>query len=72
MDVREAGKATLQGLPPIGVTITGIAGLTLQQWVYVVTILYTLIQIIRLFPKIIGCAVCFWKHGTCDLNCKGD
>lgn len=72
MDVKEAGKAALQGAPPISVTISSIAGLTLQQWVYVVTIIYTLIQILRLCPKVVGCIVCFWRHGTCDLNCKGD
>jgi hypothetical protein len=56
--------------PPVTVTITTILGYTLQEWVYIMTMLYTAIQISRLFPKMYGCAVCFTRDWTCNRKCK--
>lgn len=56
--------------PPIAVSAVTFCGLALQQWVYVVTILYTLFQIIRLLPKMYGCAACFYRNRTCNHSCK--
>lgn len=36
--------------PPLGVTTLTFAGLPLQQWVYVVTIVYTVLLIISKLP----------------------
>lgn len=69
-DVKAAVNAAKEVSPPAIVSGATILGLELQHWVYVVTIVYTLIQILRTFPKIIGCGVCFYKHGTCTLQCK--
>lgn len=69
--VREAGKDLAYGVPAFGVSfMSKIAGLTLQEWVYVVTILYTIILIGKQIPKMIGCAVCFLRERTCKRTCK--
>ena len=66
-----AVKEIAQSLPPTAVTVFTIFGVTMQQWVYVLTAVYTLFQIIRLFPKMYGCVQCFSKKWTCPRTCKG-
>lgn len=66
-----ATKELAQAAPPIIVTTTSFLGIALQEWVYVLTGIYTLFQIIRLLPKMYGCVVCFYKYGTCKRTCKG-
>lgn len=64
-------KEMAQVIPPVSVTVTSIAGIPIQQWVYLLTALYTAIQIARLFPKLYGCALCFKREGwTCRRTCK--
>lgn len=43
----DAAKAA----PPVAVTMSSITGLGLQQWVYIVTIIYTVLQILLLVRK---------------------
>lgn len=66
-----AAKAIAEAAPPITVTACSFMGLPMQDWVYVLTAAYTLVQLIRLLPKILGCTKCFCKHWTCPRNCKG-
>lgn len=61
----------VHSLPPITVTAASFMGLPLQQWVYLLTAVYTIFQILRLFPKMYGCVACFVKNGTCKRTCKG-
>lgn len=70
MDVRDAGKAAIESVVPVSVSVSHAAGLSIPQVVQVLTGIYIVLQILRLFPRIIGCALCFWRHGTCDLSCK--
>ena len=55
---------------PITVTAGSFMGLPFQQWVYILTALYTLFQIIRLLPKMYGCVRCFMRNRTCNRSCK--
>ena len=57
-------------VPPIAVSAVTFCGLALQQWVYVVTIVYTIIQIVRVLPKMYGCGLCFYRNRTCNRSCK--
>lgn len=43
-------QEAISAAPPLGVTTLTFAGLPLQQWVYVVTIVYTLLLIISKLP----------------------
>lgn len=56
--------------PPLTITVYSFMGLPIQQWVYVLTALYTLFQVVRLLPKMYGCVICFYKYGTCKRTCK--
>lgn len=52
--LKKAGNELAQTAPPVGVTIGGlIFGLSLQDWVYVLTIVYTLLQIVRVIPRLL-------------------
>jgi hypothetical protein len=44
----------LTAIPPAGVTITTLWGYPLQEWVYALTIIYTLFLIIDKLPNIVG------------------
>lgn len=65
-------KEIAQTAPPVVVTTVHLYGVALQDWVYAVTLLYTAIQIIRVAPKLYGCAACFLSNGTCDRSCMRD
>lgn len=67
---KEVVKEVAQAIPPVTVTTTCLMGIPLQHWVYIVTVIYTAIQIARLFPKCYGCMRCFIDHGTCPRTCK--
>jgi len=60
----------IRTLPPVAVSAFSFLGLALQEWVYVATIIYTGIQILRLMPKVFGCIHCLYVHGTCPHTCK--
>lgn len=70
MTTTEAAKETAQTLPPVAVATITYNGITLQEWVYIATIAYTIVQLLRLIPKIIACIKCFYKAGGCNRNCK--
>ena len=57
--------------PPMAVTAVSFMGLPFQQWVYILTALYTIFQIIRLLPKMYGCVRCFMRTRTCNRSCRG-
>lgn len=65
--ITSAGKEVF---PPVLITTASFAGIGFQSWVYILTGAYTLLQIFRLVPKIIGCGRCFYRNGTCKLECK--
>jgi hypothetical protein len=44
MNEQELKTELLKASPPIGVTATTVAGVPLSEWVYIVTILYTVLQ----------------------------
>ena len=62
-------RETIQTIPPVAVTTLSWCGVAIQDWVLVATLLYTLIQILRVIPKIYGCAVCFSRNLSCDRSC---
>jgi hypothetical protein len=68
--IKTISRETTPLLPPVAVSVSSLFGFTLQEWVYITTVVYALIQIGRQFPKIIGCAVCFYHNGTCKRTCK--
>lgn len=49
--LQEAISALVKASPSITVTGMTILGITLHQWVYVVTIIYTLVALITLIKK---------------------
>lgn len=51
VDINEMLSTLIQVSPPVTVSVITILGLTLHEWVYVATILYTLIAIITLIKK---------------------
>lgn len=66
----EMTKEGLKAAPPVIVSATQFMGFALQEWVYIITIVYTLTLIARSLPKTGACIVCFWKHRACDRKCK--
>lgn len=50
--VAEVGAVTAKITPPVVVSGMVIAGYTLQDWLIVLTIIYTVIQIVLLLPKL--------------------
>lgn len=48
-------------VPPLGVTTLTFAGLPLQQWVYVVTIVYTLLMIAAKLPVALRAMQGLWR-----------
>jgi hypothetical protein len=71
-DTATAADSFIKAAPPVAVSSLSFIGLPMQEWVYIVTIVYTLIQIIRVFPKTVYCIRCFSKAGLkCTRACKG-
>lgn len=50
--VAEVGAVTAKVTPPVVVSGMVIAGYPLQDWLIVITIIYTVIQIVLLLPKL--------------------
>ncbi len=50
--VAEVGAVTAKVTPPVVVSGMVIAGYPLQDWLIVLTIIYTIIQIVLLLPKL--------------------
>jgi hypothetical protein len=50
--VAEVGAVTAKVTPPVVVSGMVIAGHPLQDWLIVLTIIYTVIQIVLLLPKL--------------------
>jgi hypothetical protein len=71
---RETVKELIPTLPPwAAVAVNKLAGLTqltLDRWVLIATLVYTVIQILRSCPKLLGCVRCFWTYKACTLVCK--
>ena len=51
----EIKHEVVKAIPPAGVSILSCAGIPLSEWVYIVTLIYLLIQIGWLIAKI------YWK-----------
>lgn len=68
--VSDHARDALKATPPVVVTITSWGGMSLQEWVYVFTLLYTGLLLIRAIPKTYVCASCFVRHRSCDRKCK--
>ena len=62
--------AIKESAPPVLIASATFMGVSFQNWVYLLTAIYTVIQIFRLLPKIIGCGRCFYSNGTCTLVCR--
>ena len=50
--IAEAGVGTAKVAPPVVVSGMVVAGYPLQDWLIVLTIIYTVIQIVLLMPKL--------------------
>lgn len=50
--VAEVGAVTAKVTPPIVVSGMVVAGYPIQDWLIVLTIIYTVIQIVLLLPKL--------------------
>ena len=50
--IAEVGAVTAKVTPPVVVSGMVIAGYPLQDWLIVLTIIYTVIQIVLLLPKL--------------------
>ena len=50
--IAEVGVVTAKVAPPVVVSGMVIAGYPLQDWLIVLTIIYTVIQIVLLLPKL--------------------
>ena len=50
--IAEVGAVTAKVTPPVVVSGMVIAGYPLQDWLIVLTIIYTVIQIVLLMPKL--------------------
>lgn len=60
----------LKVTPPVLITTSTFMGIVWQEWVFILTAIYTLVQILRLVPKSIACIKCFKRNWTCDKSCK--
>ena len=50
--IAEVGAVTAKVAPPVVVSGIVVAGYPLQDWLIVLTIIYTVIQIVLLMPKL--------------------
>lgn len=55
--------------PPLVVSGTTMLGVPWQQWVFILTAVYTLFQILRLLPKMYSCVLCFSREWKCKKIC---
>lgn len=53
-----AGKAS----PPLTVSGLAVAGVSLQDWVFIATLIYTVVQFLLLTPKVVK-LIREWRHG---------
>jgi len=67
---KEALAAVKDISPPAIVASAPILGLTLQDWALWLAIAYSIIRLLALIPKLLGCARCFYKNKGCELTCK--
>ncbi len=51
LDIDEMISTIIQASPPVTVSVITILGLTLHEWVYVATIIYTIVAIATLIKK---------------------
>nr|DAG16836.1 MAG TPA: holin [Caudoviricetes sp.] len=51
LDIDEMISTLIQASPPVTVSVITILGLTLHEWVYVATIIYTIVAIATLIKK---------------------
>jgi hypothetical protein len=51
LDIDEMISTIIQASPPVTVSVITILGLTLHEWVYVATIVYTIVAIATLIKK---------------------
>lgn len=63
-------ETVARAAPPVAVSTFSFLGFSLQEWVYVLTILYTGIQILRMLPKAVRCFRCFCRNLTCTGECQ--
>lgn len=56
--------------PPLAVSGAPFLGVTIPEWVGILTIIYTTFQILRLLPKMYSCALCFSRAWKCKKECK--
>lgn len=70
--VASVGEAARNTAPPVTVSAFSLLGIPLNEWVYIITIVWILYQFLRSIPKTFGCIQCFYKHRRCTLHCKGD
>jgi hypothetical protein len=68
--VGHPGQDALKAAPPVAVSIASWGGITLQEWVYIITIIYTVLLMFRAMPKTYACVTCFVRHRSCDRKCK--
>lgn len=66
----ELVKEGVKAAPPVVITVSTWGGLALQDWVYIITFIYTLTLLLRSLPKTTACIKCFWKYRACDRRCK--
>lgn len=55
--------------PPLFVSGASMLGVPWQQWVFILTALYTFLQTIRLLPKMYSCVLCFSREWKCKKVC---
>lgn len=49
----EAIAAVTKATPPVTVSALSIAGVSLQDWVLIATLIYTVLQLLLLVPKVL-------------------
>jgi len=68
--MREVVTESVKVVPPALITATSFFGIEWQIWVYILTAIYTLIQILRQGPKVYTCMLCFIEHRRCSKKCQ--
>lgn len=65
--VESVGDQTMLALgkasPPVAVSAATVAGLALQDWVLILTAIYTLLQLLLLSPKVVEFVRKHWPRG---------
>jgi hypothetical protein len=69
--IQDLKSEMLPVAPPVTVVGLTFLGIQMVDWVYILTALYTLVQLIRIIPKTAGCFLCFTGNRfSCDNRCK--